>query len=63
MENVVSHANELRTKRLLFLVRSDTVPGEQMEDMMKRLAYIRDFVAITGFFGTMYAWFVVGALI
>lgn len=30
---------------------------------MKRLAYIRDFVAITGFFGTMYAWFIVGALI
>ncbi len=30
---------------------------------MKRLAYIRDVVALTGFFGTMYAWFVVGALI
>lgn len=28
---------------------------------MKRLAYVRDFVAITGFFATMYAWFVVGA--
>jgi hypothetical protein len=63
MENAGLHANEMRTWRLPFPVRSDTVPGEQMEDMMKRLAYIRDFVAITGFFGTMYAWFVVGALI
>jgi hypothetical protein len=63
MENIVRHANEVRTKRLLFPLRSDTVPEEQMEDMMKRLAYIRDFVAITGFFGTMYAWFIVGALI
>ena len=28
---------------------------------MNRAAYIRDFLAITGFFGTVYAWFVVGA--
>lgn len=28
---------------------------------MNRIAYVRDFLAITGFFGTMYAWFVVGA--
>lgn len=30
---------------------------------MKRLTYLRDVVAMTGLFGTMYAWFVVGALI
>ena len=28
---------------------------------MNRFAYVRDFVTITGFFATMYAWFVVGS--
>lgn len=28
---------------------------------MNRAAFVCDFLAITGFFGTMYAWFVVGA--
>lgn len=27
---------------------------------MTRTAYVRDFLAITSFFGTVYAWFVLG---
>lgn len=31
------------------------------EAIMTRLAYVRDFLAITGLFGTIYGWFFVGA--
>lgn len=31
------------------------------EPKTDRIAFVRDFVAITGFFVTLYAWFVVGA--
>jgi len=38
----------------------DLALSVRREAAVQRKAYIRDFLALTGLFGTLYAWFVLG---